>query len=60
MKTMMLVIATMLSGAQCFPNITFNDDYSYDDEDDEDEHNDDGDSYDVIRGSILSYYWRSS
>ena len=56
----MLVIATMLSGAQCFPIITFNDDYSYDDEDDEDEHNDDGDSYDVIRGSILSYYWRSS
>ena len=57
----MMMMATMLSGAQYCPIITFYDDYFYDDEiDDEDEDNGDGDSYDVIRGSILSYYWRSS
>ena len=44
----------MLSGAQYCPIIVFNDDNF--DEGDEDKDNDD----DVIRGSILSYYWRSS
>ena len=54
---MMMMMATLLSGAKYCPIITFNDDYFDDDEDDEDEDNDVGDSYDVIRGSMFSYYY---